>query len=258
MLRTYSFRDHLGVTHLLAGSPVIVGIIDSVIAGVLAAIIGQAMGAPIQLQILLGVVAWLSTTATLCVAGYRRVKRVRRDYRVPDVPAHLVSLTLRNPGSLFDERGRSAAAAKPQGPSAAQGSSALESGSPVRPDAFIGRPLGGAQADPASDLSVLVSRARKLIGSDRLIRTDGGYCLRADRVDRDDVVAIVLEASRRLAAGELEAARTRAEAALRLAPGRLPDEPDAPWAVAPRAAMDVQLALARNCRDRGSLSRRPT
>ena len=81
MLRTYSFRDRLGVTHLLAGSPVIVGIIDSVIAGVLAAIIGQAMGAPIQLQILLGVVAWLSTTATLCVTGYRRVKHVRRDYR---------------------------------------------------------------------------------------------------------------------------------------------------------------------------------
>ena len=123
---------------------------------------------------------------------------------------------------------------------------ALESGSPVHPDRLVDDLWEAPPADPASDLSVLVSRARKLVGSDRLVRTDGGYCLRADRVDRDDVVAIVLEASHRLAAGELEAARTRAEAALRLAPGRLlADEPDAPWTVAPRAAMDVQLALAR-------------
>jgi hypothetical protein len=44
VLQTYSFRNRVGVSHLLSGSPVIVGIIDAVITGALAAIVCQALG----------------------------------------------------------------------------------------------------------------------------------------------------------------------------------------------------------------------
>jgi hypothetical protein len=43
VLKTYSFRHDVGVSHLLSGFPVIVGIIDAVISGVLAAIASQAL-----------------------------------------------------------------------------------------------------------------------------------------------------------------------------------------------------------------------
>lgn len=81
MLQTYSFRSHVGLSHLLSGSPVIVGIIDSVVTGVLTAIICQALGARVGLQIVLGLVAALITAVLLGVMGYRRILQVRRGYR---------------------------------------------------------------------------------------------------------------------------------------------------------------------------------
>ena len=124
---------------------------------------------------------------------------------------------------------------------------ALEGGAPVHPDRLVLDLWEDAPpADPAADLAVLVSRARKVVGADNLVRSDGGYALKADRCDRDEVTALVREASARLRDGDPEGARTRAEAALGLVPGRLlADEPDASWAQAPRAAMDDQVALAR-------------
>ena len=98
---------------------------------------------------------------------------------------------------------------------------ALEPGTAVHPDRLVDDLWDDPPADPGGDLAVLVSRARKLVGSDHLVRTDGGYCLHADRVDRDDVLALVREAAERLESGDLEAARTRADAALRLDQGRL-------------------------------------
>ena len=123
---------------------------------------------------------------------------------------------------------------------------ALESGAPVHPDRLVLDLWEDAPpADPAADLAVLASRARKVVGADNLVRSDGGYALRVDRCDRDEVTALVREASARLRDGDPEAARMRAEAALGLVPGRLlADEPDAPWAQAARAAMDDQVALA--------------
>jgi hypothetical protein len=60
VLETYSFRPDVGVSHLLSGSPVIVGVIDAVITGVLAA---------------------LGSGTILGAVGYRRIARLRRDYR---------------------------------------------------------------------------------------------------------------------------------------------------------------------------------
>ena len=81
VLQTYSFRRHVGVSHLLSGSPVIVGIIDTVISGVLAAIACQALGGAVGLQIAVGLLVALVSGAMLGAIGYRRISQLRRDYR---------------------------------------------------------------------------------------------------------------------------------------------------------------------------------
>ena len=81
VLQTYSFRTDLGVTHLLAGSPVIIGIVDTVVTGVLAVIICQAFGAPVELQVIVGSLVVLATGAMLAAMGYRRIGQLRRRYR---------------------------------------------------------------------------------------------------------------------------------------------------------------------------------
>ena len=81
VLQTYSFRRHVGVSHLLSGSPVIVGIIDTVISGVLAAIACQALGGAVELQIAVGLLVALVAAAMLGAIGYRRIGQLRRDYR---------------------------------------------------------------------------------------------------------------------------------------------------------------------------------
>ena len=86
VLQTYSFRPAVGVSHLLSGSPVIIGIVDGVLCGVLATIISQALGAPVWLQIVLGVVVGVAAAGALGAVGYRKIARMRRDYR-PMFPA---------------------------------------------------------------------------------------------------------------------------------------------------------------------------
>lgn len=80
MLRTYSFRTDVGVSHLLCGSPVIVGIIDSVVAGVFAGILCQALRAAVAVQIVVGLLAMLTTAVMLAAMAYRRIGQLRRDY----------------------------------------------------------------------------------------------------------------------------------------------------------------------------------
>jgi hypothetical protein len=81
MAQTYSFGRRLDVGHLLAGSPVIVGIIDTLISAVLAAIVCAALGWATWLQMLLGLVVGLVTAASLGTAFLRRISRFRRAYR---------------------------------------------------------------------------------------------------------------------------------------------------------------------------------
>jgi hypothetical protein len=79
--QTYSFRRRLGAGHLLAGSPVIVGIIDTLISGVLAAIVCAALGGVMWLQVVVGLVIGLGTAAILGTTLFVRVSRFRRAYR---------------------------------------------------------------------------------------------------------------------------------------------------------------------------------
>jgi hypothetical protein len=81
LLQTYSFRDRVGVSHWLSGSPVIVGIIDTVVTGVLAAIVCQALSGAVELQLILGILVALATAAMLGAMGYRRIRQLRRNLR---------------------------------------------------------------------------------------------------------------------------------------------------------------------------------
>lgn len=86
MLQTYSFRRRVGVGHLLAGSPVVVGTIEALVGGVFGAIVGDALGAAVPIQVGIGVAVALGVATALGTLFYRRVRRFRRGYR-PRFPA---------------------------------------------------------------------------------------------------------------------------------------------------------------------------
>jgi hypothetical protein len=81
MLQTYSFRGRVGLTHWLSGSPVIVGIINAVVTGVLTAVVCQAAGAGGVLRTVVGVLASVAAAVLLGTLGYLKVREVSRDYR---------------------------------------------------------------------------------------------------------------------------------------------------------------------------------
>ena len=110
-------------------------------------------------------------------------------------------------------------------------------------------------ADPARDLYVLVSRARAVVGSDRIPRRDAGYALLADSWDRTDLVALTRDAARRRHRGDLAGAATAAEAALALNRGRLlADGPETDWVLAERASVRRVIAEARSIAAEAALS----
>ena len=79
-----------------------------------------------------------------------------------------------------------------------------------------GRPAGPTQPD--RDLHVLVSRARTVVGADRVVRRDGGYALAADWWDVDELASLA-RGGPRADAGDPVGARTAAEGALALVRG---------------------------------------
>jgi hypothetical protein len=81
MLQTYSFRARVGLTHWLSGSPVIVGIIDAVVTGVLTAVVCEALGAGVVLRTIALALATLAAAILLGAVGYRKVHRMSRGYR---------------------------------------------------------------------------------------------------------------------------------------------------------------------------------
>jgi DNA-binding SARP family transcriptional activator len=121
---------------------------------------------------------------------------------------------------------------------------ALEQGGTVPADSLADAVWGDRPpAHPERDLHVLVSRARSVVGADRLVRRDGGYALLADWWDDAELVTLGREAARRAEAGDPVGARTAAEAALALARGPLlADEPDAAWATEARSSAAASLA----------------
>ena len=101
-------------------------------------------------------------------------------------------------------------------------------------------------AQPDRDLHVLVSRARSVVGQDRVVRRDGGYALVADWWDVNELTTLAREAARRAEAQDLGGARTAAAGALALVRGPLlADEPDAEWAADARSEADASVAEVR-------------
>ncbi|MFJ7077741.1 hypothetical protein [Streptomyces sp. NPDC098781] len=78
---TYSFRRRIGVTHWLSGSPVVVGIINSVVTAVLAAVVCEAAGSGETLRILVACATAVVTAAVLGFLGLRKVHEVSRGYQ---------------------------------------------------------------------------------------------------------------------------------------------------------------------------------
>jgi hypothetical protein len=81
LLQTYSFRRRVGVSHLIAGSPVVVGVINALISGVLAAIVCDALGGPPWLRVMLGLLVALGGGAALVTVFIRKVRRFLRRFR---------------------------------------------------------------------------------------------------------------------------------------------------------------------------------
>jgi DNA-binding SARP family transcriptional activator len=101
-------------------------------------------------------------------------------------------------------------------------------------------------ARPADQVAVLVSRLRRVLGSERLIRTDLGYELRVDWLDVAELESRADEAAGHLEAGRVAAARAVSQAALSLVHGDLvADESDPWWAEAERAAARRTVGRAR-------------
>ena len=107
-----------------------------------------------------------------------------------------------------------------------------------------------APADPAANLSTLVSRSRRLLGSDALVGTGSAYGLATGTcvVDLDEAADLLDEGSARGAAGEVALAAASARRALHvLGTGRaLPDEGDADWVQAVRDEADHLRQAARH------------
>jgi hypothetical protein len=81
MMHTYSFRRRVGIGHLLAGSPVIVGIINAMISGVLAAIVCAVLGTAVWVQVTSGLLVALVVGVSLISVFVVRVRRFLLNYR---------------------------------------------------------------------------------------------------------------------------------------------------------------------------------
>jgi DNA-binding SARP family transcriptional activator/tetratricopeptide (TPR) repeat protein len=108
---------------------------------------------------------------------------------------------------------------------------ALGRGRPVAADRLVDIVWGDEPpARPGDQLSVLASRLRRVLGAERIEHAGGGYALRADWFDLDEVEQLAADAGQRQEAGSAASTRAAAGAALRLVRGELlADEPDADW-----------------------------
>jgi DNA-binding SARP family transcriptional activator len=124
---------------------------------------------------------------------------------------------------------------------------AAAGGQPVATDELVellweGRP----PARPADQVSVLASRLRRALGTERIVRSGAGYALHADWIDVVELEERVAEAEARMAAGSPTAARAAASAAAELVRGRLAAEENALWFDDRRLVVERVVARARS------------
>lgn len=105
---------------------------------------------------------------------------------------------------------------------------------------------GRPPAKPADQLSVLASRLRRVLGSDRITRSDAGYALHAEWIDVVELEARSSEAAARLSVGQGGAARVAAAAALELVRGPLAADERGDWFDERRRASERWIVNARS------------
>jgi hypothetical protein len=79
--QSYGLSYRPGFSRVLAGTPNVVGAINVVVAGVLAALIAQALGAPDAASLAVGVVAALAAALGHAALAFRSIKRGARAIR---------------------------------------------------------------------------------------------------------------------------------------------------------------------------------
>ena len=98
---------------------------------------------------------------------------------------------------------------------------------------------------PTEQIGVLVSRLRRALGGDRIVRTDAGYRLVAHWCDLDELIARAQEATAALDDSRAGAARAAAESALALGAAEVLPGEDGEWLEVPRARADAAVTTAR-------------
>jgi len=81
IMQTYGDRPEIRPSRILASTPALVGIIDGVLAGFLAALVAVALGASLMMYVTTGIVATLCSIAVIATVPFRDIARVRREYR---------------------------------------------------------------------------------------------------------------------------------------------------------------------------------
>ncbi|MDT4907818.1 MAG: hypothetical protein QOI69_1059 [Pseudonocardiales bacterium] len=124
---------------------------------------------------------------------------------------------------------------------------ALARGHAVPADVLAAALWGDAlPAKPADQVAVLVSRLRGVLGRDRLEHGDGGYRLRYDWLDADELADLLEEIERRQRAGNLVGAAAASRVALSLVRGDVPREQlDGDWADGQLADLDRLVSRVR-------------
>ena len=73
--------ERLGLSRILSGTPPLVGAINVVVVGVLAALIAETLGAPGEVYVVVGVAAALAAAVVLGAMTFRSIASVRRAHR---------------------------------------------------------------------------------------------------------------------------------------------------------------------------------
>lgn len=80
VMQSYGWGQHLSLSRILAGTPPLVGAINVVVAGVLAALVGDALGATGETSVMVGIVAALAAAIMHSMMASRTIVSARQGY----------------------------------------------------------------------------------------------------------------------------------------------------------------------------------
>ncbi|MGI8486658.1 MAG: hypothetical protein ACR2OU_20670 [Thermomicrobiales bacterium] len=81
VMKTYGDQGAIRPSRILASTPALVGIIDAMLVGVLAALITDAVGGISSFTIAVGIIAAIGSGAVIASSAFRQIARVHREYQ---------------------------------------------------------------------------------------------------------------------------------------------------------------------------------